>query len=127
MAVYVDDAMIPAKVGRWNTTWCHMIADSREELHAFAARLGLRPSYFQESKGIGGNPPKPGSMAAEGWHYDVTANKRERAIELGAVPIDYRELWDVIRRRQQRAQVADSLDPGLWEEGQLIIEGKPIE
>ena len=38
MAVYVDEA-----VWRWaGKTWCHLPADEGEELHRFAARLGIR-------------------------------------------------------------------------------------
>ena len=44
MTVYVDDARIPATVrngSRSHTSaWCHLTADTREELHEFAARLG---------------------------------------------------------------------------------------
>ena len=47
---------------------------SYEELHVFAERLGLKREWFQ------------------GDHYDVPADYRERAIELGAEPIDAREL-----------------------------------
>ena len=47
MTVYVDDAHIPATVGRHTSSWCHLTADSPEELHEFAGRLGLRRSYFQ--------------------------------------------------------------------------------
>ena len=51
MTVYVDDAYIPAKVknrGRSvSARWCHMTADSTEELHAMADRIGLRRSWVQ--------------------------------------------------------------------------------
>ncbi|WP_122711357.1 DUF4031 domain-containing protein, partial [Pseudomonas viridiflava] len=43
MTVYVDEEGI-----RWRgREWCHLVADSLDELHAFAARLGLRRSWFQ--------------------------------------------------------------------------------
>jgi hypothetical protein len=73
MTVYVDDARIPARVGRWDSSWSHLFADTQDELHAFAARLGLRRSWFQDPT-VTGKPlaAKPGSRAAENWHYDVT-------------------------------------------------------
>lgn len=80
MTVYVDDASIQATVpnGRISHTskWSHLTADTKDELHAFAAKLGLRRSYFQD---------KPNGL----WHYDVTEGKRRQAIRLGAVEISY--------------------------------------
>ena len=36
VAVYVDRAIWE----RWDRLWCHLLADSDDELHAFAARIG---------------------------------------------------------------------------------------
>jgi len=47
---------------------------SYDELHLFAARLGISRRAFQ------------------GDHYDVPAEVREEAIRLGAAPVDSREL-----------------------------------
>lgn len=52
---------------------CHLIADSVDELHAFAARIGLRRSWFQEK-----STP----------HYDLTAKRREAALNIGAIECD---------------------------------------
>lgn len=123
MTVYVDDMMMRAKVGRWDAKWCHMIADTREELHDFAERLGLKRSYFQEPKGIAGLPVKPGSYAAEAWHYDVTASKRAEALKLGAVAISWLDTPRIIRARMDGAplgDLADRLSEGLdIQQGQL--------
>ena len=55
--------------------WCHMAVDgSFEELHAFAASLGIPRARFQ------------------GDHYDLTPWIRERAVALGAVEVSTREL-----------------------------------
>lgn len=37
MTVYVDDFLIPARLGCLNARWSHLFADTEEELHAFAA------------------------------------------------------------------------------------------
>lgn len=77
-----------ARVGRINAKWSHLTADTDEELHAFAARLGLRRSWHQ----------KPGIPIS---HYDVTDSKRDEALRMGATPIGYlsRESMDLIARK----------------------------
>lgn len=85
MAVYVDDAMIPWRRG----IWCHMQADAIDELHAFAARIGLKREWFQ-----------PGSRP-EAAHYDVTKTKRAEAIAAGAISETWREGAE--RRRAARS------------------------
>lgn len=70
MTVYVDDERIVWR-GR---QWCHLVADSLDELHAFAQRLGLKRAWFQ------GNATYP--------HYDVTVAVRAKALQQGALPSD---------------------------------------
>lgn len=71
MTVLVDPAVWPWRGRRW----AHLVSDeSYEELHAFAARLGIPRRAFQ------------------GDHYDIPADTRERAIALGAQPVSSREL-----------------------------------
>ena len=55
MAVYVDDAVTLWRGHRW----AHLMADTLDELHAFAARLGLQRGKFQDK--------------TSGAHYDVPA------------------------------------------------------
>src|SRR5450755_2947507 len=66
--IYVDNVQIPAAIKNGpvthDTTWSHLTADSQDELHVFARRLGLKRSYFQPGTSYGGKP----SVA---WHYDV--------------------------------------------------------
>lgn len=69
MAVYVDAEAIEWQGKRW----CHLVADTLDELHHFASRLGLRRSWFQCKK-------YP--------HYDVTMSVRIRALQLGALDGD---------------------------------------
>ena len=81
MAVYVDDA-----IWAWRgLKWCHLLADDMDELHRFAARLGVFRSSYQ-------GPPKTGTP-----HYDLTAFERRRAIVLGANPCDRVEIVAVLR------------------------------
>ena len=89
MAVYVDDAFV---AGDWGffTGGGHLQADTPAELHAFAAALGLRRSWFQT---------KPGRPEHD--HYDLKRTGRDRAIALGARPEPWREATR--RRRAGRA------------------------
>ena len=85
MAVYVD-----AAIWSWQgLKWCHLLADDLDELHRFAALLGIKRASFQ-------GPPKSATP-----HYDLTGYERSRAIALGAVACD-REQIVLIRRRLRR-------------------------
>jgi len=82
LAVYVDDAI-------WNwhgLKWCHLMADDTDELHRFAARLGIYRSSYQ-------GPPRTNAP-----HYDLTGFERRRAITLGARPCGRREIVAVLRQ-----------------------------
>ena len=87
MSVYVDDWQQPARVGRYSARWSHLTADTVEELHTFAARLGLRRAWYQDS--------------GHRWHYDVTESKRGQAITLGARPIGWRDLAALVANRRE--------------------------
>lgn len=76
MTVYVDNMRRPARVGRTSARWSHLLADTHDELEAFARLLGLRPEWIQHE-----------GRAIE--HYDVTDTVRARALKLGAVPMRY--------------------------------------
>ena len=65
---------------------CHLTTDGTlEELHGFAARIGMRREWFQDHR-----------IAP---HYDLTPKRREHALRLGAVFVPMRE--QVLRRRKR--------------------------
>ena len=70
MGCYVDD--MRAKFGRM--TMCHLIADTDDELHAMADRIGVARKWFQ------------------GDHYDLALSRRALAVAAGAQEITRREL-----------------------------------
>jgi hypothetical protein len=86
MAIYVDDA-----IWHWQgRQWCHLLADNIDELHRFAAALGLHRMSYQ-------GPPKTSSP-----HYDLTSYERRRAIALGAKPCDRAQIVAVVRHLRKR-------------------------
>jgi hypothetical protein len=80
MAVYVDNQK--NKYGRM--LMCHMVADSIDELHEFAVKIGLKREWFQ-----GENEKNP--------HYDLSQAKRKKAVDNGAIEIGSKELIEVLR------------------------------
>lgn len=74
MTVYVDD-MYKYPMGQFGRMkMSHMIADTNDELHAMARRIGIARKWYQ------------------GDHYDICMSKRLMAIERGALAITLREL-----------------------------------
>lgn len=71
--VYVDD--MKAQYGRM--IMCHMIADTVDELHEMADKIGIRRKWFQSST------THP--------HYDISLGKRKLAIQYGAQEITARD------------------------------------
>jgi hypothetical protein len=87
--ILVDEASVPWR-GR---LWAHLVSDtSYDELHVFAARLGIPRQAFQ------------------GDHYDVSTEVRLAAIESGAVPVGSKELVRALSAaglRQRKRRPAD--------------------
>lgn len=79
--MYVDDMM--ARYGRM--VMCHMLADTEEELHGMAARIGVKRHWYQR------------------FHYDICLAKRRKAIELGAIEVT---VVEAAKRRRQLAIAA---------------------
>lgn len=79
MSVYVDNARHP--YGRM--LMCHMAADSLEELHAMADRIGVARRHFQ------GHTRFP--------HYDICQAKRRLAVACGAMEVSAKALVRVLQ------------------------------
>ena len=74
MTVYIDN------IQQYSSgPWCHMAPDSGlDELHAIAARIGLKREWFQDHHLVP--------------HYDLRPSKRGQAIKAGAVAVNQFEL-----------------------------------
>lgn len=93
MAILVDELREYPHIRLPFRHWCHLVSDhSFDELHAFAAGIGIPRHRFQ------------------GDHYDLPAHLRELAVEFGAEEVGTRELThrmigprgDRVRRRPAR-------------------------
>ena len=57
---------------------CHMFADTPEELHAMADRIGVARRWCQHK----GTPRE---------HYDICLSKRRRAVAAGAIEVSWHD------------------------------------
>ena len=87
MSVYVDALRVwTANLTKWKYgASCHMVADTEQELHDFATKIGLRKGWFQ------------------GNHYDLTEARRNVAVKAGAIEVDSRALVELIRKHRQHS------------------------
>lgn len=94
--VYVDDLfewpieLTPAGQARRvamrnGGQWCHLIADTPNELLEFAKRLGLLPKWVQRWRG------------SAILHFDLTPRKRADAIALGAKVLSRRDFLEKVK------------------------------
>jgi hypothetical protein len=63
--------------------WFGLTADTEDELHDFAARLGLTRVMYQAAA-----PHEPEQASISG-HYDLTEGERDQAVALGAQAITH--------------------------------------
>jgi len=63
-----------------------MMADTLDELHEMADRIGLKRAWFQDHR----HP-----------HYDLTPHKRQMAISFGAVSIGSKDMLRKILERKE--------------------------
>lgn len=98
MTVYVDDMRAP--YGRM--IMCHMLADSDEELHAMAARIGVARRWWQ-------SPQK-----TSGSHYDIALSKRALAVGHGAVEITWRQASAMNARRRSEGALGSPEEASQW-------------
>ena len=96
MTVYLDDWRQAAHLGPVDDRWSHLVADTDEELHAFAERMGMRRAWFQD------RPGRPHHA-----HYDLPERARAEAVANGAVEVTWRELGRILRDRRGAPSAAD--------------------
>lgn len=88
MAVYVDPAEWPYR----SMIMCHMLADTDEELHAMADRLGINRKWFQKA-------------GTSHRHYDICKSKRALAVKYGAIEITRQQLARMLKNRRETGEL----------------------
>jgi hypothetical protein len=86
MACYVDVVRAYPRAGLRYVEYCHLLADTRGELHEMADALGMPRQVFQD------HPWR--------WHHDLPAHLRPRALELGAREVTMHEVGVLLRDRR---------------------------
>ena len=101
MPIYVDD-MYKSPAGQYGRMkMSHMIADTDDELHAMAARIGVAQQWWQA-------PPKHDS------HYDIAMSKRALAVAAGAIEISWRQCAAMNWRRRVTGALGAPEDAERW-------------
>jgi hypothetical protein len=77
--IYVDNFYLHPLAAYREMRMSHLFSYHEDALHEFAARLGLRRSWFHRD------------------HYDVGFNKRDMALTFGARGISYRMMARMVR------------------------------
>lgn len=111
MTVYVDD--MRAKFRRM--VMCHMLADTDEELHAMADRIGVARRWWQ-------SPAK-----SSGSHYDIALSKRAEAVAAGAVEITWKQAGAMNLRRRVTGALGSPHDAVQWVKDELERRRAPKE
>lgn len=65
--------------------WSHMVADSIDNLHSFASKIGINKCWYQNKRG----KKQP--------HYDVRENRVQEAISNGAKLVTRKELFEFLK------------------------------
>lgn len=88
MAVYID-ALIKwggSATFKWKES-CHMFADTPEELHAMAKKIGLKREWFQDHSRLP--------------HYDLNKKRRVAAIKAGCIEADRKKTVSMMKKYSQ--------------------------
>lgn len=84
MSVYIDK--MNARYGRM--IMCHMLADTEEELLEMAEKIGVNKKWHQY----------PDTHKS---HFDICLAKKKIALDLGAIEIDKRQLFHLMKSKKE--------------------------
>jgi hypothetical protein len=92
MACYVDTVRSYPAAGLRYTEFCHLLADTRDELHLMADAIGMPRRFFQDH--------------AWRWHYDLPEHLRLLAIEAGAQVVTMHDVGALLQQRKAETRIA---------------------
>jgi hypothetical protein len=93
MTVFVDN-MGDYPMGQFGRMkMSHMIADTEEELHAMADRIGVARRWFQQK--------------SSGDHYDISLTKRTLAVKAGAREVTMKQLAAMCNNRHRTGSLGE--------------------
>jgi hypothetical protein len=113
VSVYVDPiaAWGGSKAFRW-TRSCHLLADTVEELHAMALRIGMKREWFQNERLK---------------HYDLTESKRRAAIAAGTIEVSFGQMAEFMKSGKIVGTAADNRQPSLFGEPAVENQSRRID
>ena len=103
--VYVDDMKAEYHSKRLNRKliMSHMIADTEEELHTMADRIGVSRRWYQ------------------GDHYDICQTKRATAVQKGAKEVSQRQLGMISFNKKRVAKGLPPISRKEWADDNEVI------
>lgn len=113
--ILVDELFTPPHSPNWRyPKAAHMMTDDHtaaglDELHAMAARIGLKRAWFQHH-----NPAFP--------HYDLTASKRAQALKAGAEAVSAADMIKRCRRDRGEKPMSSYDKMMMWFDGLSDVE-----
>jgi len=87
VSCYVDSLRSYPDAGLRFDRFCHLLADTRTELHAMADEIGVPRRFFQD------HPWR--------WHYDLPEHVRVAAVTHGAREVTMHQVGALLRRRRE--------------------------
>jgi len=79
MTIYIDKAEWVTKAKNPRKQYAHMISDtSLEELHFFAAQMGIKRHFFHQSRAC--------------KHYDISGEQIQKVLSAGAYEVSSKEI-----------------------------------
>jgi hypothetical protein len=84
---YVDTVRAYPDAGLRFDRFCHLLADTRDELHALADEIGVPRRIFQD------HPWR--------WHYDLPEHVRTAALAHGAQELTLHQVGALLRGRRE--------------------------
>lgn len=85
--IYVDAPTWTTGAKKPRQSYAHMVADTHDELHAFAAKIGVKPHFFHKTPRM--------------FHYDINKDQHVIAVAHGAIEVETKKLLPIAKKAMQ--------------------------